>query len=195
MASTTFFIPAVNMMGAGSLNEAMQAIHNLGFRKVLIVTDAGLASVGVPDQVARLLAEKDIGSVIFDGTKPNPTVANVEAGLAMLHANQCDCVISLGGGSPHDCAMLAPLFHMNLCFSVVTLRHQTCHYSRHVWQRAAPMDQNAAAKILSISACDAGRGLVRPQTSFSAFSAKTGMSLCFAPSSLSPAGMPTSLDN
>ncbi|MQT89048.1 L-threonine dehydrogenase [Pseudomonas nabeulensis] len=104
MASTTFFIPAVNMMGAGSLNEAMQAIHNLGFRKVLIVTDAGLASVGVPDQVARLLAEKDIGSVIFDGTKPNPTVANVEAGLAMLHANQCDCVISLGGGSPHDCA-------------------------------------------------------------------------------------------
>ncbi len=43
-------------------------------------------------------------SVVFDETKPNPTTSNVEAGLAMIKANGCDCVISLGGGSPHDCA-------------------------------------------------------------------------------------------
>ncbi len=34
----------------------------------------------------------------------NPTVGNVEAGLELLRANDCDFVISLGGGSPHDCA-------------------------------------------------------------------------------------------
>ena len=52
--SSTFFIPAVNMMGAGSLDEAMVAIANYGFRKALIVTDVGLARAGVAEKVAAL---------------------------------------------------------------------------------------------------------------------------------------------
>ncbi|VVE30529.1 alcohol dehydrogenase [Pandoraea capi] len=102
--STTFFIPAVNMMGVGSLDEAMAALRQYHFRRALIVTDAGLAKAGVAEKVAKLLTQQDIQSVLFDGAKPNPTVANVEAGLAILKQNQCDFVISLGGGSPHDCA-------------------------------------------------------------------------------------------
>ncbi|STI82041.1 putative alcohol dehydrogenase [Escherichia coli] len=43
-------------------------------------------------------------SVIYDGTQPNPTTENVAAGLKLLKENNCDSVISLGGGSPHDCA-------------------------------------------------------------------------------------------
>lgn len=102
--SSTFFIPAVNMMGVGSLDEAMGAIRNYGFRKALIVTDAGLARAGVADKVADLLGNQDIESVIYDGAKPNPTVGNVEKGLELLRRSGCDFVISLGGGSPHDCA-------------------------------------------------------------------------------------------
>jgi alcohol dehydrogenase len=102
--STTFFIPSVNMMGIGSLDEAIAALRQYHFRRALIVTDAGLAKAGVADKVAKLLTQQDIQSVVFDGAKPNPTVGNVEAGLAILRQNQCDFVISLGGGSPHDCA-------------------------------------------------------------------------------------------
>lgn len=102
--SSTFFIPAVNMMGIGSLDEAMGAIKNHGFRKALIVTDAGLAKAGVADRVSQLLAQQDIDSVLYDGAKPNPTVSNVENGLTLLKSSGCDFVISLGGGSPHDCA-------------------------------------------------------------------------------------------
>ena len=102
--SSTFFIPAVNMMGAGSLDEAMVAIANYGFRKALIVTDAGLARAGVAEKVAALLAAADIQSVVFDGAQPNPTVGNVEKGLTQLRESACDFIISLGGGSPHDCA-------------------------------------------------------------------------------------------
>ncbi|MNF86745.1 Alcohol dehydrogenase 2 [compost metagenome] len=47
---------------------------------------------------------RDIDSSIFDGAKANPSIANVEQGLAQLQRERCDCVISLGGGSPHDCA-------------------------------------------------------------------------------------------
>ena len=102
--SSTFFIPSVNMMGIGSLDEAMLAIRKYGFRKALIVTDAGLAKAGVAAKVAILLAQQDINSTLFDGAKPNPTVSNVEKGLELLGRSDCDFIISLGGGSPHDCA-------------------------------------------------------------------------------------------
>lgn len=101
--SSTFFIPAVNIMGSGCLDDAMNAIRNYGFRKALIVTDAGLAKAGVSTMIAEKLAMQDIDSVIFDGAKPNPSIANVEAGLALLKDSRCDFVVSLGGGSPHDC--------------------------------------------------------------------------------------------
>ena len=102
--TSTFFIPAVNIMGNGCLDEAMTAIRNYGFRKALIVTDAGLAKAGVAARIAEKLALQNIESVIFDGAKPNPSIANVEAGLEVLKQHQCDFVVSLGGGSPHDCA-------------------------------------------------------------------------------------------
>lgn len=102
--ATTFFIPAVNVMGAGCLTEAMANIKSYGFTKGLIVTDAVLNKIGVADKVSKLLADNGIASVVYDGVKPNPTVSNVEAGLALLKQNDCDFVVSLGGGSPHDCA-------------------------------------------------------------------------------------------
>ncbi|MDD1012640.1 L-threonine dehydrogenase [Pseudomonas rubra] len=102
--SSTFFIPAVNIMGIDCLEEAMAAIAGYGLRKALIVTDAGLARAGIAERIAEMLAMRDIDSAIFDGAKPNPSIANVEQGLALLQRERCDCVISLGGGSPHDCA-------------------------------------------------------------------------------------------
>ncbi len=102
--SSTFFIPAVNIMGIGCLDEAMTAIVGYGFRKALIVTDTGLAKAGVAQRIAEQLAVRDIDSRVFDGARPNPSIANVEQGLALLQREKCDFVISLGGGSPHDCA-------------------------------------------------------------------------------------------
>ena len=102
--STSFFMPSVNIMGAGCLPEAILAIRAQGFRHALIVTDKPLNDMGVAAKVQALLSAQDVKSVVFDGTQPNPTVGNVRAGLALLKQQQCDCVISLGGGSPHDCA-------------------------------------------------------------------------------------------
>ncbi|MBL0455960.1 L-threonine dehydrogenase [Aeromonas enteropelogenes] len=104
MATFKFYIPAINLMGAGCLQEAAADIKGYGYRKALIVTDKILNQIGVVAKLTTLLAQNGIDSVVFDETKPNPTTTNVEAGLAMIKANGCDCVISLGGGSPHDCA-------------------------------------------------------------------------------------------
>lgn len=102
--SNMFYIPSSNLMGPGCLSEAATAIASHGFTRILIVTDKFLNKIGVVEKVSKLLEQAGVASVVFDETKPNPTVENVEAGLAKLKANNCDCVMSLGGGSPHDCA-------------------------------------------------------------------------------------------
>ncbi|MEQ5971516.1 L-threonine dehydrogenase [Serratia liquefaciens] len=104
MAASTFFIPSVNMIGSGCLDEAAKTMKQQGLRRVLIVTDKVLNNIGVVAQVQQLLTAQQIESCVYDGTHPNPTTSNVKQGLALLQEHQCDCVISLGGGSPHDCA-------------------------------------------------------------------------------------------
>ncbi|CAI2515181.1 L-threonine dehydrogenase [Serratia proteamaculans] len=104
MAASTFFIPSVNMIGSGCLDKAANTMKQQGLRHALIVTDKVLNNIGVVAQVQRLLAAQQIESCVYDGTHPNPTTLNVKQGLALLQEHRCDCVVSLGGGSPHDCA-------------------------------------------------------------------------------------------
>ena len=127
-----FFMPAVSYMGAGALQSAGAHIAGLGLKKALIVTDAVLRSCGAVSAVVDVLTLHGVDSCIYDGVEPNPTVAQVsgergwgvegglcavaqrpktsnqppqvDAGLAMLQNEGCDCVVSFGGGSPHDAA-------------------------------------------------------------------------------------------
>ncbi|MFH0262683.1 L-threonine dehydrogenase [Vibrio barjaei] len=102
--SNAFYIPSLNLMGIGCLEEAVNAIKSHGFTKALIVTDKVLNELGAVSKLTTLLDSANVAAVVFDETKPNPTIENVNDGLALLKNNQCDCVISFGGGSPHDCA-------------------------------------------------------------------------------------------
>lgn len=102
--ATKFFIPSVNILGQGSVEEAVKDIKALGFKRALIVTDKPLVSIGLVAKVADKLQTENIAVSIFDGVQPNPTTANVEAGLTILNNDGCDFIVSLGGGSPHDCA-------------------------------------------------------------------------------------------
>ena len=104
MAAFTFFMPPVNHMGEGCLTGAIDDIVLLGLSKALIVTDKVLNQIGLVADVVEQLGAKGIESVVFDSTQPNPTCGNVKDGLALLKDNNCNFVISLGGGSPHDCA-------------------------------------------------------------------------------------------
>ena len=104
MSVAQFFMPSSNLLGAGALAEAVKQMGGLGFRKALIVTDEPLVKLGLASQLAGLLQAQGIASAVFDQVRPNPRVADVNAGLAALRALGADCVVSLGGGSPHDCA-------------------------------------------------------------------------------------------
>lgn len=100
-----FFMPQTSLMGSGCLSDAGEQIKSLGYKKALIVTDKVLnVEVKLVNRLKDVLVKNGITYAIFDETKPNPTVTNVNDGLKMLKETGCDFVISFGGGSPHDCA-------------------------------------------------------------------------------------------
>ncbi len=98
-----FFIPTVSLMGVGCSKETGDQAKALGATNLLIVTDAGLAQLGVADQIKEYVEAAGLKAVIFDGAEPNPTDANVHAGVKVYQENNCDGIITLGGGSSHDC--------------------------------------------------------------------------------------------
>ncbi|WP_027708827.1 L-threonine dehydrogenase [Zooshikella ganghwensis] len=104
MAAFQFYMPTVNYMGYGCLQDAVKDIASRDFKKALLVTDQGLLSTGLVDKVTTLFSQHGLQTVVYDKTRPNPNITNVKEGLQLLKDNQCDFVISLGGGSPHDCA-------------------------------------------------------------------------------------------
>jgi alcohol dehydrogenase len=99
-----FFIPTVSLMGVGCSKETGPQAKALGATKLLIVTDAGLAKMGVADKIKGQLEEAGLQAVIFSGAEPNPTDLNVHDGVKVYQENKCDGIVSLGGGSSHDCA-------------------------------------------------------------------------------------------
>ena len=103
MRTASFFMPVVSLFGAHVLNELPERVKSLGGKKPLIVTDKGMTALGYTQQITDLLDTANISYSVFDETVPNPTDSNVEQGAAVYQQNQCDMLISLGGGSSHDC--------------------------------------------------------------------------------------------
>jgi len=99
-----FFIPTVTLMGIGAHKEIGNQIKTLGGSKPFICTDKGITNAGIADLIADVVKRQcDVTPVIYDGTKPNPTDDNVHEGLKLYQSKGCDLIISLGGGSAHDC--------------------------------------------------------------------------------------------
>ena len=102
--STYYFLPTRNVFGEGAVQEAGDIVKSLGAKKCLIVTDRYLGQIGMADRVQGILKKAGIEACIFAGAEPNPTDKNVEAGARFYQENECNSIISLGGGSSHDCA-------------------------------------------------------------------------------------------
>jgi alcohol dehydrogenase len=99
-----FYIPTVTLMGVGAYKEIGNQIKALGGKKPFICTDKGITAVGIADQIAEVVRKAcEVEPVIYDGTQPNPTDRNVHEGHALYDDKHCDLIISLGGGSAHDC--------------------------------------------------------------------------------------------
>ena len=98
-----FFMPSETLIGIGAAKSLPEKIKRLGGTKPLIVTDKGIVNSGVLKQVTDTLDTASLTYVIFDETVPNPTDKNVHDGADLYQRSACDSLITVGGGSPHDC--------------------------------------------------------------------------------------------
>ena len=98
-----FFIPSVTLIGIGASKQIPDKIKALGGKKPLIVTDKGITGCGITKQITDLLDAAKMKYEVYDETIPNPTDNNVHDGVKVYKSAKCDSLISLGGGSSHDC--------------------------------------------------------------------------------------------
>ena len=100
---TSFFIPTVTLVGPNCSKEIPYRLKSLGAKHPLIVTDKGIVACGILKLITDILDEGGVSYVVFDGAVPNPTDKNVHDAAEVYKANDCDSLITLGGGSSHDC--------------------------------------------------------------------------------------------
>lgn len=100
-----FFVPNVNFFGRGSVEIVGERCEILGGKKALIVTDAFLKELagGPVEKVVASLEAKGIEVAYFDEVEPNPKDHNIYDGLKVYNENNCDLIVTVGGGSAHDC--------------------------------------------------------------------------------------------
>jgi alcohol dehydrogenase len=98
-----FFMPPVTMAGEGALGSAVSHMAAQGYRKALIVTDTAMVKIGALDVVTAQLSREGLAYAVYDKVTPNPTVAECDEGAAAFRDEQCEVLVSFGGGSAHDC--------------------------------------------------------------------------------------------
>ena len=97
-----FILYETSYFGPGSISVIPDEVAARGFKKAFVVTDKSLMEFKVATKVLKVLDDAKIAYAVFDDVKPNPTIENVQSGVAAFKAAGADFIISIGGGSAMD---------------------------------------------------------------------------------------------
>ena len=90
--------------GAGSIKEIVAEVKARGLNKALVCTDPDLIKFGVAQKVLDVLNGASLAYDVFSDIKANPTIENVQNGVAVYQKSGADYLIAIGGGSSMDTA-------------------------------------------------------------------------------------------
>ena len=99
-----FVLNETSYHGAGAIKEIPAEIKARGFKTIFVCSDPDLIKFNVTKKVTDVLDEAGIEYVIFSDIKANPTIENVQNGVAAFKAAGSDCIVAIGGGSSMDTA-------------------------------------------------------------------------------------------
>jgi alcohol dehydrogenase class IV len=100
--------------GAGAADEIGFDVAQLGARRALVITDAGVAATGAPSRVAEQMSRYGVQADVWDGVHVEPTDASlVEAAEAARSSGPWDAFVAVGGGSSIDTAKAVALLTSN----------------------------------------------------------------------------------
>ena len=90
--------------GAGAIREIPAEVARRGFTKAFVCSDPDLVKFGVTGKVTDVLEEKGLKYELYTDIKANPTIENVQSGVAAFKKSKADYIIAIGGGSSMDTA-------------------------------------------------------------------------------------------
>lgn len=103
MFNTKFAIPDI-ILGHGSIRHLPQCARRLGAQRVFFVSDKGLEKIGWVRHLVEMLEADNLECVYYNKISSNPRDYEVHEGAKTYMREECDVIISLGGGSPMDAA-------------------------------------------------------------------------------------------
>lgn len=114
-----FVLNETSYHGAGAIKEIATEVKGRGFKKAFVCSDPDLIKFGVTKKVTDVLDNADIDYEIYSEIKQNPTIENVQTGVAAFKASGADCIIAIGGGSSMDTAKAIGIIIKNPDFADV----------------------------------------------------------------------------
>ena len=105
--------------GAGAIREIPAEVKGRGLTKAFVCSDPDLVKFKVTDKVLDVLKEAGLDYELYSNIKPNPTIENVQTGVAAFKDSGADYIIAIGGGSSMDTAKAIGIIIANPAFEDV----------------------------------------------------------------------------
>ena len=138
----------ISYHGHGAIDNIVPELQARGYKKAFVTSDAALIKFGVTKKVTDLLDAAGIAYSVYSDIKPNPTIENVQNGVAAFQAAEADCIIAIGGGSSMDTAKAIGIIVENPEFADVRSLEGVAPTKNHaVPTVAVPTTAGTAAEV------------------------------------------------
>ena len=141
-------INTISYHGKGAIGEIPNELNARGYKHAFVCSDPDLVRFGVTKKVTDLLDAAKIPYTLYSDIKPNPTIENVQHGVAAYNASGADCIVAIGGGSSMDTAKAIGIIANNPEFADVRSLEGVAPTKKHaVFTIAVPTTAGTAAEV------------------------------------------------
>ena len=138
----------VSYHGKGAIGNIVPELTERGFQKAFVCSDPDLIRFNVTKKVTDLLDAAGFAYEVYSDIKPNPTIENVQTGVAAFRKSGADCIVAIGGGSSMDTAKAIGVIIENPEFADVRSLEGVAPTKKHaVFTIAVPTTAGTAAEV------------------------------------------------
>ena len=138
----------ISYHGKGAIENIVPELTSRGYTKAFVCSDPDLIKFGVTKKVTDLLDAAGFAYTIYSDIKPNPTIENVQHGVAAYQASGADSIVTIGGGSSMDTAKAIGIIVNNPEFADVRSLEGVAPTKKHaVFTIAVPTTAGTAAEV------------------------------------------------
>ncbi len=138
----------ISYHGHGAIENIVPELTARGYKKAFVATDPDLLKFGVTGKVTALLEAANFPYEVYSNIKANPTIENVQTGVAAFQASGADCIVAVGGGSAMDTAKAIGIIVENPEFADVRSLEGVAPTKKHAtFTIAVPTTAGTAAEV------------------------------------------------